>query len=209
VATERRTGAFICTSNDGRDDRNDDRHYHSGDATERTTAPTTAEEGPMRVCLVRHGIAEERSPDKTDADRALTREGVRKTRKAARGLKGIGLTPTMVLTSPLARARQTAAIVAERFSIPPERMHQTAALEPDAGPGALLKELATLEAEEVVCVGHAPHLDGFVAAALGLDGEVTEVGKSGAACLEFLQFEPPAATLRWLARPRMLRRLGA
>jgi phosphohistidine phosphatase len=162
----------------------------------------------MRVCVVRHGIAEERGPDKDDAGRALTQKGAQKARKAVKGLESIGVKPSVVLTSPLVRAKETAAIVAERFSLPPEQLHTTSSLEPGAGPGALLRELASLNEEEVVCVGHAPHLDEFVAAALGTDEGVTELGKSGAACLQFARFEPPAATLRWLARPRMLRRLG-
>ena len=58
-----------------------------------------------RLFLVRHGIAEDVSKSGRDADRELTAEGRRKTRRAARGLRALGVQPTALLASPLVRAR--------------------------------------------------------------------------------------------------------
>ncbi|UZQ54119.1 phosphohistidine phosphatase SixA [Trichothermofontia sichuanensis B231] len=64
-----------------------------------------------RVYLVRHGIAEERSPAQTDETRALTPEGEKKTRKVAERLRSLNLHFDLILTSPLVRAQQTARIL--------------------------------------------------------------------------------------------------
>ena len=65
--------------------------------------------------LLRHGIAEEQRPGKSDADRALTPEGIQKTKQAARGMRALGIRPDQVLSSPLTRARETAEIICEEL----------------------------------------------------------------------------------------------
>ena len=45
----------------------------------------------------------------------MTDEGLRKTRKVARGMSQLKATYSAVLTSPLVRARQTADVVAEEL----------------------------------------------------------------------------------------------
>ena len=65
----------------------------------------------MELYLIRHGIAEERRPDITDEERALTKEGRQKTEKIAQRLKKLNLKFDLILTSPLVRARQTAEIL--------------------------------------------------------------------------------------------------
>ncbi len=63
------------------------------------------------VYLVRHGIAEERTPAQTDEMRALTPAGEEKTRKVAERLRSLQLHFDLILTSPLVRANQTAMIL--------------------------------------------------------------------------------------------------
>jgi phosphohistidine phosphatase len=65
----------------------------------------------MELYLIRHGIAEERSPDLEDEKRELTAKGQDKTQKVAKRLYELGLRFELILTSPLARARQTAEIL--------------------------------------------------------------------------------------------------
>ncbi|HUA22716.1 MAG TPA: histidine phosphatase family protein, partial [Steroidobacteraceae bacterium] len=68
----------------------------------------------MQLLILRHAIAfprdAKRWPD--DAKRTLTMEGAKRARRAAAGLKRMTKQPTLVLTSPLVRARDTAAIFA-------------------------------------------------------------------------------------------------
>ena len=67
----------------------------------------------MQLVLIRHARAEERALLKRDRTRALTVDGRRRMRKAARGLHALLPGLSQIATSPLTRARQTAAIVAE------------------------------------------------------------------------------------------------
>ena len=65
----------------------------------------------MELYLIRHGIAEERSPELEDEKRELTAKGRDKTKQVAKRLYELGLRFELILTSPLARARQTAEIL--------------------------------------------------------------------------------------------------
>ena len=59
----------------------------------------------MNVCFFRHGLAvEPGTAGVADDERALTEDGRRKTRSAARGLKRLKLGVDTILTSPLPRA---------------------------------------------------------------------------------------------------------
>jgi phosphohistidine phosphatase len=67
----------------------------------------------MELLIIRHAIAVDRTtPGLPDDQRALTPEGRKKFREAARGLTRIVKRPDALLTSPLLRARQTAEIAA-------------------------------------------------------------------------------------------------
>lgn len=158
----------------------------------------------MRVLLLRHGPAEERGAG-PDAERALTSRGLRRVRRVARALGSLGLAPTLILTSPLRRAEQTAAAAAEELAIPEQRT--TAALAPGARPTDLLDELAGLSAETVLCIGHAPHLDLVLGRMAGAGGPVTELKKAGVALLE-VDPRSGRGRLLWLLTPRLARRLA-
>src|SRR5207244_10803564 len=72
----------------------------------------------MMLYVLRHGVAEEVGPEGTDGSRRLTPGGRRELRAAAAGMRAFGLTFDAILTSPLARAAETAAIVAEAQGSP-------------------------------------------------------------------------------------------
>src|SRR4029450_7680736 len=64
----------------------------------------------MRVFIIRHAIAAERSPEIPDDARPLTGRGKKRFRQAARGLARLFRRPGHLLPSPVVRARQTARI---------------------------------------------------------------------------------------------------
>jgi phosphohistidine phosphatase len=112
----------------------------------------------VRVYIVRHAEA---APGEPDEDRRLTEEGLEQARELARRLAAEGVQPTALLTSPLVRARQTAAVLGEALGIEPE---------PDQRlrPGATadrLREAVEGRGETVVTVGHQPDC-GLIAAEL-------------------------------------------
>ena len=164
----------------------------------------------MRLYLMRHGIAIDREDPKcpSEENRYLTPDGVKKTRDAAKGLAALGIEPTVFLTSPLRRAVETAELTASIFGFPKERIRRSDALSLGRSPAALFKELAHLRAREVICFGHAPHLDEVIARALGSRTLVTSLKKAGVACVDLESVSPPRGTLVWILTPKSLRALS-
>jgi|SRR5579863_4135479 len=163
----------------------------------------------MRLYLMRHGIAIDREdPDSPpDPERYLTPKGIQRTRAAARGLRALRIKPAALLTSPLVRAVQTGEVVCEILGLDPKQLRTTDALKPEAKPVRLIEELGRLGGE-VVCFGHAPHMDEFIAHAMKATAPFTALKKSGVACLDIDSLAPLRATLFWVLTSRILRRLG-
>ncbi len=165
----------------------------------------------MQICLMRHGIAVERgSPEyPNDGDRPLTPEGRRKTRAAAWGLRELGVSPGAILTSPHARCRETANIVADVLGVAPGKVRETDALLPDASSRELLEDVGALaEHDAVVLVGHEPALGELASLVLCGDESALDVPlKKAGACLIELR-TGVRGSLRWLLPPRVLRAVG-
>jgi phosphohistidine phosphatase len=164
----------------------------------------------MRLYLMRHGIAIDRQDPKcpAEADRYLTPKGITRTREAARGLLALGIQPAVWLASPYVRAVQTGEIVCKEFNVNPARLRKTEALKPLAKPPRLLEELASLRDEEVICFGHAPHVDEFIAYAVGAGAPFTVLKKAGVACLDRDAAASQRMMLQWLLTAKVLRSLG-
>jgi len=74
----------------------------------------------MNLYLLRHGIAVQRDDPSTQNDEAarpLTAKGLKRMRKAARGLCRFNIPFDAIVTSPALRARQTAEIVAAALGL--------------------------------------------------------------------------------------------
>lgn len=164
----------------------------------------------MVLYLVRHGIAVDREDQDCppDAERPLTKKGVEKARQVLQGLLQLGAKPEIILSSPLVRAWQTAEIAATVLHYAKDKIRRSEALLPEADPAVLTRELARLDADEVLCTGHAPHLDEFIAYATGNRRTFTFLKKAGVACLEFESVAPGAAILTALYQPRVFRALA-
>jgi len=164
----------------------------------------------MLVYLVRHGVAVDREdPDcPPDAERQLTKKGIEKARLVMEGLLELGAKPDCILSSPLVRAWETAEIAAKVLHFPKEKIRRTEALLPEADPALLTRELARMKANQVLCTGHAPHMDEFIAHATGSRRSFTALKKAGVACVEFESVTPGAGILTALFSPRAFRLLG-
>lgn len=164
----------------------------------------------MLIHLFRHGIAIDRmAPDcPADSKRFLTDKGKRRTKAAARGLLALGTEADVVLTSPFVRARQTAEIAAEELGIEAPLV-ETTALIWDRDPQDLASELASRDGDaSILCVGHAPHLDRFIAHMVGTVAPVTELKKAGFATIYSDLSEPGDGVLLAVYPPRALRSLA-
>ena len=163
----------------------------------------------MILYLVRHGIAVDREDPQapSEPERPLTAKGVQKTRAAALGLQSLHVKPDVLITSPYVRAAQTAEIFAETLGFSLQKIRTHDALKPAANPADIIKEVIRLRAKEVMCFGHAPHLDLTIAYVAGARGVFTTLRKAGVACLEYTAAHGKWE-LRWLLTPRMLRQLA-
>lgn len=164
----------------------------------------------MLIVLVRHGIAIDREDPQCPSDpkRFLTEEGIKKTRGAMRGLRALSLKLDVMITSPYLRAAETAEIAADELGFPADKIRRSDSLLPGAAPSELLRELVKLRGEAVMCFGHAPHLDLFIAHCLGGRSPLTSLKKAGAACLEMEKLSTGAGELLWLLTAKALRQLA-
>ncbi|MGB2942018.1 MAG: phosphohistidine phosphatase SixA [Candidatus Macondimonas sp.] len=161
------------------------------------------------ICyLVRHGIAEERSPERADGERALTAEGIRKMRQAVDGLHRLDVKPGAIWSSPLCRAQETASLLTTGLGIKSSAI--CAALAPEGDQAALLTAMQTAPAP-LMLVGHQPDL-GMLASRLltgDADGVFLPFKKGGVACITWNGHEPAGhGQLEWFLTPAQLRFIG-
>lgn len=163
----------------------------------------------LRLALIRHAQAEDAMrfahSGRPDAERALTDEGHKRAKRAARGLIEAVDRLDAVWTSPLLRARQTAEYVAAEASI---ALRETDLLVPETRVEVQLEWLAGLGGGTIALVGHEPNLStlaGWLVA--GRKSAGIEM-KKGAACLIGFTGEVQAGKgiLHWLLPQSILRR---
>lgn len=160
----------------------------------------------MKVCFFRHGPAVERgTPGIPDDERPLTPDGRKRSRRAARGLRSLGLGIDRVCSSPLPRAMETARILADVLGLPePETLGALA-----GGGGDVVGVLTNLDAACPVLVGHEPALsDAISRLVCGRGGGDYALKKAGLAVVEILGAGPrPRGRLLLLVPPAVLRGL--
>ena len=130
----------------------------------------------MLLYLLRHAEAEVLAA--SDAARRLTPKGEEQAAKVGKYCRHQGLEPSVVLTSPVTRARQTAEIVARGLGGTELVEVPWAACGMD--PWKAMDELAAYKKfPAVMLVGHQPDLGGLASALLGLgDVRVLRVRKA-------------------------------
>jgi phosphohistidine phosphatase len=117
----------------------------------------------VRLYLVRHADAAPGDPDEL---RSLSAEGREQARSLAERLRADGVEPDAILTSPLLRARETAAELGRATGVTPESDDR---LRPGAD-AAAVREAVAGRGEHVIVIGHQPDC-GRVAAAFRGGGE--------------------------------------
>jgi len=161
----------------------------------------------MELVLVRHARAEERALLKRDRSRALTSDGRRRMRRAARGLHKLVPTVDVLACSPFTRCRQTADIVGRLYhDLNPVPLP---ALAPGGAPRAVLQWLrAQAATATIVLVGHEPDLGRLTGYFLtGRASAIAQYKKGAAALLEFSGVpDSGAATLAWFLTAAQLGR---
>src|SRR5437588_7924009 len=89
--------------------------------------PTIFPSRIMKLCFLRHGEADWPNWNKPDDERPLTERGKKEIQKVADFFKVLDISLDRIVTSPLPRAQQTAAIVADRLKL---KLREDRILEP-------------------------------------------------------------------------------
>jgi phosphohistidine phosphatase len=168
----------------------------------------------MNVYLMRHGIAVAANEPGVDSDsaRPLTQKGTKRMRRAARGLRRLGISFDALLTSPLRRARQTAEIVADILGLEAE-LEEIPELAPESSVDHLISGLTRFQdREQLILVGHNPlltHASSFLIAGNKETNFEIDLKKGGLCCIEIDALPPGSpGTLHWFLTPKQLRILG-
>lgn len=154
----------------------------------------------MKIYVFRHGTSESgnRREEGKGSEAGLTDEGRRQVRNISRAAKGLAVSPTVIFTSPLTRAVQSAE-VARDAEWQDTEVRLTDALLPDARPIDVYALLDILSAaDSAVLVTHYPLLRRLLVDMLGCDADI-EVQNGAIVHVEF-KGKPSASsgTLKWL-----------
>jgi phosphohistidine phosphatase len=158
----------------------------------------------MQVYLLRHGIAEEARIGMSDSDRELTTEGRARLRETLRVLAKAEVNPSLIVSSPLKRADQTAEIARVVFKTRAAVL-RTKALVPSSTVEQVWEEIRAHRGEqELMLVGHEPLFSSLAAYLLGARELRVDFKKGAVLRLDVEGFgSQPRGTLRWFFVSRL------
>jgi phosphohistidine phosphatase len=160
----------------------------------------------MRVTLIRHGEAGDDAP--RDELRSLTLRGRAAVARVARTLNRRGGDFTVIVSSPLVRALQTAEIVAAHVGYE-GRLLVNEVLVPEARVAQAVALVASLAREDsIALVAHEPILSALAAALLGIDRHPA-LKKAEALRLRLPSGPGKGGDVRWRIDPDTGNREGA
>lgn len=152
----------------------------------------------MRLCLVQHAEAKR---EEEDPLRPLSEKGLADIRRVAGFLSAMGIRVSKIFHSGKLRAKQTAEVLAE--AVRPVSVEQAEGLAPLDDPGTWAERFKD-EGEDLVLVGHLPHLSRLAGLLLAGDRERKVVGfrQGGVVCLE--RDEAGCWSIAWALIPEIL-----
>lgn len=156
----------------------------------------------MLLYLLRHAEAEPHRPD--DFSRSLTENGEKQSRKVGKLMADRGMTPDVILASPVLRATQTATIVARELgSASPTEVPWLAC---GMNPERALAELAGYaKLDSVMIVGHKPDFSALVAHLLDLGSAASvTISKASLTGIEMSRPVPGSGVLKFLIPAKLL-----
>ena len=157
----------------------------------------------LRLYFLRHGKAWSRADWREDDDlRPLTDAGEALMRAEGRAMKAMGLAPDVIVTSPLARARRSAEIVAAELGMS-DRLLEDRRLA-SGFDAARLSEIVAREAPvaSLMVVGHEPDFSFTVAELTG--GGRVDFKKGGLARVDVSGPQLDDGILAWLLTPALI-----
>lgn len=158
----------------------------------------------MQVHLLRHGVAEEPRLGLSDADRALTSDGRKKLRQVLRNAIQADVHPTLIMTSPLKRAIQTAEVAKQVLGYKSEIL-RTKALTPGSNVEQVWDEIRVHRHEpSLMLVGHNPLFENLTGYLLNCPALQLDFKKGAFLRLDIDSFpSQPHGMLRWLLTAKL------
>ena len=149
---------------------------------------------------MRHGKAEDAGPGASDADRRLTKKGREEIAAAGRWMVDQDLRFDLIASSPLVRAQETAAIIAESLG-GKERPVTWKVLAPGGNTDTVCRLIGKQgELHSVLLVGHEPLLSALISRIIAGD-ENTAIAMTKGSLAKIREFSPailPSGELHWL-----------
>jgi phosphohistidine phosphatase len=163
----------------------------------------------MFVYFLRHASAGQRLPNaKKDEKRGLDKDGLEQCGYIGRALAALGVQVEVIISSPLKRSTQTAALVGNEMGHEGKLVTENA-LRPESGFAEFLKMLEKYARQDsIMLVGHNPNLRDFLGRVISGTGSesVVELKKGAVAKVEMRR---SVGSLSWCITPRILRTLYA
>ena len=160
----------------------------------------------MDIYILRHGKAEASSAGGGDAGRRLTKKGREDILAAGIWMAAQGLEFDCIAASPLARAQETAAIVAGVLEYT-ERPETWDCLVPGGDPDTVCREIDRKgKASAILLVGHEPLLSALIGRIICGDGQAGIVMTKGglAKIRDFSSTHRPSGELHWLVTGKQI-----
>jgi phosphohistidine phosphatase len=164
----------------------------------------------MMLYILRHAAAEEAASSGDDGARKLTERSKEKMRGAAAGFRAMGIKFDAILTSPLARATETAELVASAYDNTPPPQVVPALATGIAASDAVSALRAFAKHDEVMIVGHEPQLSSIASILLTGAGDVAHLKLKTGGCIAIdlpARFERGGGELRWMLTHKQLRQM--
>jgi phosphohistidine phosphatase len=163
----------------------------------------------MVIYFLRHASAGQRvSNPKKDQQRGLDEDGIQQCRQVGRALAAMEIQVDAIVSSPLKRASQTAALVANEMGHE-GKLQLDAALRPEATFSQFRELLARYaKADAIMVVGHNPNLSEFLGRSISPGaGQAEVILKKGAVAQ--VDTKRNSAVLRWCLTPKVVAAIQA
>ncbi len=158
----------------------------------------------MEIYLVQHGTAYTKEED---PERHLNNDGKNQCQLTGKALKKLNVSFNLIVSSPKARARQTAEIIAEEVGYSKNEIKVTEMLEPTRPAEDVISYLNNFtDKNRILLAGHLPSLGNISSELLSKSSQISLHFEMGGVCrIDIEQLTTHTGDLRWFLMPEHLR----
>jgi phosphohistidine phosphatase len=155
----------------------------------------------VQLYLLRHADAE--TVAESDDQRFLSEKGMAQAQRVARFCEAHDILPAVIFTSPLRRAHQTGAVLADKVGV---ELRTVRWLSSGASPEGILRDITEYRnLESAMLVGHEPDFSQFAALLIGAaHAENIRIRKATLALFTIVEFRPGGGRLEMSIPAKLL-----